>query len=86
MTPEQIKLARHALGLPNSRRISYRNYYVAGPGNIAYDQWHAMVFAGFATSYAFSGDDVFYLTELGAKAALLPNEYLNKDDFPQVSD
>ncbi len=30
LTPKQRELARHALGLPNKMRMSYRNRFVAG--------------------------------------------------------
>lgn len=87
MTPEQIELARHALGLPNSRRTSYRNHFVTGAGCDDYAEWQAMVAAGFAKRRAGNqlsgGDDVFWLTEAGAKTALLPREHLDREDFPQ---
>ena len=43
LTPAQLELARHALGLPNDRRRSYRNRYLAGGGS---PEWDAMVEAG----------------------------------------
>lgn len=67
MTPEQIELARHALGLPNDRRRSYRNRFVTGPGHSDYDNWMQMVAAGNARrrsgNQLTGGDDFFWLTE-----------------------
>lgn len=46
MTPEQVELARHALGLPNASGQSYRNHFVCGPGHSDFDNWQAMVATG----------------------------------------
>ena len=35
MTKEQRNLARHALGLPNKRKQTYRNHFVTGEGRRA---------------------------------------------------
>ena len=89
MTVRQMNLARHALGLPNRRRTSYRNHFVAGPGHTDYDDWVALVRAGLATrrkgSPITGGDDVFYLTRDGAKAALNDRERLDPEDFPAIA-
>lgn len=86
MTPTQIALARHALGLPNRRNRSYRNHFVCGPGHSDYRNWTAMVDAGFAgrrKGNSLSGwDDVFWLTEAGARMALKAREGLDREDFP----
>lgn len=86
MTPRQIELARHALGLPNQTRRSYRNHFIAGPGHSDFDEWVAMVAEGEARRRAGSqlsgGDDVFWLTENGARKALKPREGLCPEDFP----
>lgn len=88
MTPEQIELARHALGLPNNSRKSYRNHFVAGKGHLDYANWQAMVDAGLATrrngSTLTGGDDCFWLTEEGAKRALKKYETLCAEDFPRA--
>jgi hypothetical protein len=85
MTPEQIDLARHALGLPNARRRSYRNHFVTGPGTADYEHWKAMVSAGLATRHPPSqitgGDDWFRLTHEGALQALRAGERLDAEDF-----
>lgn len=86
MTPHQIELARHALGLTGDRRMSYRNHYVVGPGNADHDAWMALVAAGDARqrggSQLTGGDDLFWLTRQGATAALQPGEQLDPEDFP----
>ena len=86
MTPEQIELARHALGLPNSRRQSYRNHFVAGEGHSDHTDWCEMVANGYAKSRNGSqltgGDPVFWLTRTGAEKALKRGERLCPEDFP----
>lgn len=83
MTPRQRELARHALGLPNKQRTSYRNYFVTGPGSADYDDWTAMVEAGEAigrTSVLLGGDTLFVLTRLGTRAALDEGERMDEED------
>ncbi len=87
MTPHQIDLARHALGLNGRGRRSYRNHFVAGLGHTDYADWQAMVAEGVAIRIdgkrlSFGGDDMFKLTRAGAEAALLPGESLDSEDFP----
>lgn len=85
MTPRQIELARHALGLPNRDRKSHRNRFIAGYGHADYPDWIAMVASGDAirfTCQIYGGDDYFYLTAIGARSVLLPREKLSKEDFP----
>ena len=88
LTPEQIKLARHALGIPNKRRKSYRNRFVIGAGCTDYEQWMAMVALGAAkrvdaSRVPFGVGDLFYLTMSGARAALKRGEMLCPEDFPK---
>ena len=88
MTLAQIELARHALGLPNKRRQSYRNYFVAGKGHEDYPAWLQMVEQGDARRYDgtkvhFGGDDLFTLTIAGAEKALQRGERLDPEDFPK---
>lgn len=87
LTLQQLDLARHALGLPNRRKRSYRNHFVTGPGSSDYKPWTAMVAAGLAKQFRGNplsgGDPVFVLTVAGAKAALKPGERLDPEDFPQ---
>lgn len=84
MTPRQKTLERHALGLPNLRRESYRNRYAAPYCGGVYDEWARMVEAGLADAspHVFHGMRVFYLTDTGARAALEPDEVLSREDFP----
>jgi hypothetical protein len=84
MTPRQIELARHALGLPNDRHRSYRNSYVVEKGTSRSKEWKAMVAAGIAESREGlnSSMAVFWLTKEGATAALKPGESLDAEDFP----
>ncbi len=85
LTIEQRQLARHALGLPNERRRSYRNHYVVDAG-ADHAEWIAMVEAGAARRWkgnALTGDmDLFRLTRAGAAAALELGETLHPEDFP----
>jgi len=84
LTPTQIELARSALGLPNRRRTSYRNRFVAGVGRPDYADWLAMSDAGLAKRFStalYGGDDLFMLTRKGAEAALRPGESLDPEDF-----
>ena len=86
LSPRQIDLARHALGLPNERRRSYRNRFCCGPGHADYEDWRAMVAAGAARQFplnAHRGDSLFALTEPGARAALCDGETLDAEDFPR---
>jgi len=83
LTPEQRDLARHALGLPNSKRKSYRNRFFTGRGGPHHLDWSAMVSAGDAER----GEDgrstrCFHLTRQGAEAALNAGESLDREDFP----
>jgi hypothetical protein len=87
MTPRQIELARHALGLTKPGiKCSYRKHFCAGPGHADYDEWVKMVADGNAVQRKniehFGGDDLFHLTPAGAMAALRPGESLDHEDFP----
>lgn len=89
MTSAQITLARHALGLPNKRGVSYRRHFVCGLGHTDHPDWLAMVEAGYATrrdgsTVPFGGDDLFHITAAGAVLALEPGESLDAEDFPGV--
>ena len=86
MSPRERELARHALGLPNKMRISYRNRFVAGPGHEDYNDWMQMVADGNAavrigSTLPYGGDSLFWLTEAGARQALNPREKLDPEDF-----
>jgi hypothetical protein len=86
MTPQQIDLARHALGLGNGRKQSYRNSFVAGPAHPDYVDWMKMVESGDArrrdgTKLPFAGNDLFHLNRSGAEKALQPGETLDPEDW-----
>lgn len=87
MNPEQLKMARHALGLVDGRKQSYRNRYVAGLGTSQEDAWNEMCRKGLAERGRGRIETVgFCLTEAGAQEALGPGEQLDLEDFPaQVS-
>jgi len=87
MTKKQVDLARHALGLPNARRQSYRNSFCAGLGHSDYDDWYAMAQNEWAirrdgAKLPFGGNDLFHLTRAGADAALVGRETLDPENFP----
>lgn len=90
MTPPQKRLGRHALGLPNGERRSYRNRFIAGCDHSDFDVWSAMVDEGLATTTGakkiFGGMSCFKLTEAGARAALERQEALDREDFPQAEE
>lgn len=89
MNIDQYKMARHALGLPNKGRKSYRNRYTAGVLSRAFEAWGALVDAGLATAHPHDIDGeqrcglvTFCLTRAGAEAALERGERLDPEDFP----
>lgn len=86
LTPRQRELARHALGLPNKMKMSYRNRFVAGVGHQDYDEWLKMVAQENAAvrpgnTLPYGGDDLFWLTPQGARFALKKYERLDQEDF-----
>lgn len=86
LTPKQIELARHALGLSRTRHTSYRNHFVTGPGSSDYDDWVMMADDGYAVRRPYplaAGDFLFNLTKKGADAALGPGDKLDREDFPE---
>ena len=86
MNALQRQLARHALGLPNFRRVSFRNRYaVPYAPTRDFEAWEALADAGMAESNGprRSGLMIFWLTREGAEAALEPGETLCPQDFPK---
>lgn len=85
MTKGQIELGRHALGLPNNQRETYRNHFIAGPSHDDYVDWMAMVADGNAIrrdpSDLYGGDYCFVLTRNGALLCLTAKEKLDPEDF-----
>lgn len=88
MSPAQIELARHALGLPTKSGQSYRNRFICGTGHRDYNEWKGMVAAGYATTTgshpAHGGAERFELTPFGANFALRAGERLDPEDFPNT--
>lgn len=82
LSPTERDRARHALGLPNSRRRSYRNRYFASPGGESHAIWSALVARGLADTSRAPRNDFFCLTRVGAEAALDDGETLDPEDFP----
>ena len=80
MTPEQKRLARHALGLPNDKMESYRNRYHVSMG-AAFFEWERMAESDLAYNHSRGGS--FHLTRKGAELALEPGERLDPEDFPE---
>lgn len=85
MKHRQITLARHALGLPNDRRRSYRNRYFAPAGMDVENEWNDMVSHGWAERGDGIRSIAFWLTRSGAEMALDPGESLDMEDFALTS-
>ncbi len=86
LTPRQIELARHALGLDH-KLDAYRNSFVANPKGADHKVWTEMVAAGDAyvdttRRDQFSGCDVFWMSKSGAEKALRPGETLGDQRYP----
>jgi hypothetical protein len=83
MNIEQVRLARHALGLPKDDGRSYRNRFVASKGGDNETEWDDLVSKGLAFR---GGDDRsmvgFCLTEQGAIMVLEGKETLCPEEFP----
>jgi hypothetical protein len=80
--PEELALARHALGL-HGNRISYRNRYHCDPDYLAGRIWRGLVSKGLAEETKLRASySVFRLTRTGAEASLAPGEKLDPEDFP----
>ncbi|WP_457797671.1 hypothetical protein [Methylocystis sp. S23] len=86
MTPAQRELARHALGLPNEQKRSYRNRYYVDATASTGRQWLIMRSRGFAEMVPLPEcvADFFALTRAGAEMALDPGESLDQEDFPKI--
>lgn len=87
MTPEQLDMARHALGLPNRQRRSYRNRYFANKDGAGDRAWQGMVANGEAEHLRTKSAVThrYALTPKGARAALREGERLCQEDFPGVA-
>ncbi len=78
-------LMRHALGLPNDKRTSYRNRYAATRDTRQHELWMVLVAAGLANVSRHNEKmDMFSLTREGAEDALASGERLDAEDFPPL--
>ncbi|PYB71297.1 hypothetical protein [Rhizobium wuzhouense] len=73
MTPAQLHVLQHALGLDEHGQGSmYRNRFVTGEGSKDHPDCMALVALGFMQQRArvemFGGDDMFWVTEAGKVA------------------
>lgn len=78
-------MARHALGLPNKQRTTYRNHFCIGPAGDGYAEWEQLVSQKLAVkqtskSKLWGENDMFHLTLAGAKEVLESNEHISKED------
>lgn len=85
LTPRERELARHALGLPNEKRRSYRNRYYVGADTPTGRQWCELVARDLAILVRAPKVlcDHFHLTRAGAEAVLEAGETLDEEDFPK---
>lgn len=80
MTPQEVQLARHALGLSNGIRRSYRNRFLAA--GVTETEWREMARNGHAKAGAGTSTGTWFsLTRDAAQAVLLPGETLDPEDF-----
>ena len=87
MTDKQRQLARHALGLPNKQKTSFRNRFCASPGSDDFAEWEAMVSQGEAVKFPSSlwgGDSMFHLTLKAALAAREPDEHISREEAMEM--
>jgi hypothetical protein len=83
MNLEQRKLARHALGLENGTKRSYRNRYFCTAGSAPDREWEQMATAGEAVRGGVTrGMAMFYLTHAAALSVCENGETLDPEDFP----
>lgn len=86
LSDEEKKLCRHALGLPNAKKKSYRNHFVTSKGGRDAEVFEVMHDKGLvlrqANNKLLGSGDVFYrLTRAAAAACLEPGERLDQTDF-----
>lgn len=83
MTPEQREIARHMLGLPNKRRRSCRNRYCSGYTPDLLKMQTEGWLVRFSKHRFRTVEDLWILTEIGARLALNKGEKLDPEDFPR---
>ena len=81
LTPRERELARHALGLDGSSKITTRNYAFVSEDTDELWIWVNMTCRLFAIRKRQVGGWSIRLTRAGALAALEPGETLNSEDF-----
>lgn len=74
VTPEQMHILHHSLGITSKRSKSYRNHFVTGPGSKDYDNCVALVSMGYMTQRSGTpltgGNDLFQVTDAGRHLAI----------------
>lgn len=75
MTPEQLHILQHSLGLDEyGRGTMYRNHFVTGEGSLDHPHCVALVEAGLMNQRVdhplAGGDDLFTVTDAGKRAAV----------------
>lgn len=81
MTPQQHRMGRAALGLPNNKRTSYRNrHYTRGEG-ARHNEWAALADNGLAKRTQHDGQTIFALTAEGAALVLADGETVRAEDL-----
>jgi hypothetical protein len=90
ITPYQVELLHHTLGLSERRRESFRNYFVAGEGHHDMHDLEALERAGLmerraTPGFLHAGDIVFAATDAGRDQAISalpePREPTRYEDF-----
>ena len=81
LTPEQVHILRHSLGLTNGEAM-YRNHFVTGEGSDDHPDCLALVAMGLMIrrgGNALTGEmDLFIVTETGKQAALAHSPKLSR--------
>lgn len=84
VTPEQKRLARHALGLPNDKMVSYANGLQIERNTAAHRNLVSLIDQSLALVDTIGRRYIsFHLTRAGAELALKPGERLCEEDFPE---
>lgn len=90
ITPKQLDLLHHTLGLTPDRREPFRNHFVASEGHHAMDELKALEAAGLMArsptpKFCNADDMVFHVTDAGRAYALdnlpQPPKRTNYDDY-----
>lgn len=83
ITDKQRDLVRHALGLDERHKRTYRNHFVTSPLCDEYKEWADLLNHGLARhnkgSQLSGGDEVFWATKELATFVLKPDEQLSEN-------